>query len=103
MRDLTTSRYITDSQDITPATTTELNFNLQSRGLKCAKGLSICPEVVQVGSKQDGGERMKMKCVDRCVQGDHSTCSKPPVDFKTEVPFWPGQARTGQAKAELLF
>ena len=27
------------------------------------------------------------------VQGDHSTCSKPPVDFKTKVPFWPGQAR----------
>ena len=27
------------------------------------------------------------------VQGDHSTCSKPPVDFKTKVPFWPGQDR----------
>ena len=37
------------------------------------------------------------------LQGDHSTCSKPPVEFKTEVPFWPGQARTGQAEAELLF
>ena len=24
------------------------------------------------------------------IQGDHSTCSKPPVDFKTKVPFWPG-------------
>ena len=31
------------------------------------------------------------------LQGDHSTCSKPPVDFKTKVLFWPGQARTGQA------
>ena len=37
------------------------------------------------------------------VQGDHSTCSKPPVDFRTKVPFWLGQARTGQTKAELLF
>ena len=36
------------------------------------------------------------------VQGDHSTCSKPPVDFKIEVPFWPGQGRTGQAKTELF-
>ena len=27
------------------------------------------------------------------LQGDHSTCSKPPVDFKTKLPFWPGQAR----------
>ena len=24
------------------------------------------------------------------IQGDHSTCSKPTVDFKTKVPFWPG-------------
>ena len=37
------------------------------------------------------------------IQGDHSTCSKPPVDFRTKVPFWLGQARTGQTKAELLF
>ena len=22
-----------------------------------------------------------------CVQGDHSGCAKPPVDFKTKVPF----------------
>ena len=35
------------------------------------------------------------------LQGDHSTCSKPPVDFKTKVPFWPVQAMTGQAKAEI--
>ena len=26
-------------------------------------------------------------------QGDHSTCSKPPVDFKTSLS-WPGQAET---------
>ena len=26
------------------------------------------------------------------VQGDHSTCGEPPVDFKTQVPFWPGLA-----------
>ena len=36
------------------------------------------------------------------IQGDNYTCSKPPVDFKIKVPFWPGQGRTGQAKAELL-
>ena len=24
------------------------------------------------------------------VQGDHSPCAKPPVDFRTKVPFWPG-------------
>ena len=27
------------------------------------------------------------------VQGDHSACSKPPVDIKSKVPFWPVQAR----------
>ena len=32
--------------------------------------------------------------------GDNSTCSKPPVNFKTKVPFWPGLAWPGQAKAE---
>ena len=32
------------------------------------------------------------------VQGDPSCCAKPPVDFKTKVPLWPGQD-----KAELLF
>ena len=37
------------------------------------------------------------------VQGDHSACGEPPVDFKTKVPFWPGLAWTSQAKAELLF
>ena len=36
------------------------------------------------------------------IQGDHSACAKPPVDFKTKVPLWPGQARADQAKAELL-
>ena len=24
------------------------------------------------------------------IQGDTSGCAKPPVDFKTKVPFWPG-------------
>ena len=37
------------------------------------------------------------------AQGDTSRCSKPPVDFKSWVPFWPGLALPGQAKAELLF
>ena len=36
------------------------------------------------------------------VQGDHSSCGEPPVDFKTKVPFWPGLAWPSQAKAELL-
>ena len=30
------------------------------------------------------------------VQGDHSACGEPPVDFKTKVPLWPGLARPGQ-------
>ena len=37
------------------------------------------------------------------VQGDTESWPKPPVDFKAKVPFWLGLARTGQAKAELLF
>ena len=32
------------------------------------------------------------------VQGDHSACAKPPVDFKTKVPLRPGQARPGQIR-----
>ena len=30
------------------------------------------------------------------IQSDHSTCSKPPVDFETKVPLWPGPAWPGQ-------
>ena len=37
------------------------------------------------------------------VQGDTAGSSKPPIDFKTKVLLWPGQARLGQAKTELLF
>ena len=37
------------------------------------------------------------------LQGDHSACGEPPVDFRTKFLVWPGQARPGQAKAELLF
>ena len=32
------------------------------------------------------------------LQGDHSPCAKPPVDFKTKILLWPGQA-----KVNLLF
>ena len=32
------------------------------------------------------------------LQGDTAGSYKPPIDFKTKVPFWPGQA-----KVELLF
>ena len=34
----------------------------------------------------------------KLMQGDTSGCAKPPVDLKTKVPLWPGQAKT-----ELLF
>ena len=34
-------------------------------------------------------------------QGDTAGCLKPPVDFSTEVLFWPGLAWPGQAKTEL--
>ena len=37
------------------------------------------------------------------VQGDHSGRTKPPIDFKTNIPLWPDQARLVQAKAELSF
>ena len=37
------------------------------------------------------------------IQGDPSRCLKSPVDFRTKVPFWPGQVKTGQAKTELMF
>ena len=30
------------------------------------------------------------------IQGDTSGCAKPPIDFKTKFPLWPGQARPGQ-------
>ena len=41
-------------------------------------------------------------CYPPNLQGDHSTCAKPPVDIKTKVPLWPGLPWPGQAKAELL-
>ena len=31
------------------------------------------------------------------IQGDTSGCAKPPIDFKTKVQLWPGQARIGQS------
>ena len=31
----------------------------------------------------------------KSIQGDRERWPKPPVDFKTEVPLWPGQARSG--------
>ena len=43
-----------------------------------------------------------MRMMGHPVQSDHSACGEPPVNFKTKVPLWPGQGRTGQAKAELL-
>ena len=36
------------------------------------------------------------------VQGDHSACAKPPVDFKTKVPLWPVQVRPGQSGTFVL-
>ena len=46
---------------------------------------------------------VKLICQDLYVQGDTSCCLKPPVDFKTKVPFWSGQARTGQARSKRNF
>ena len=37
------------------------------------------------------------------IQGDTTGSSKPPVDFRTNVPFLPGLAWSVHAKAELLF
>ena len=45
----------------------------------------------------------KTSVLDLHVQGDTECWPKPPVDFKAKVLFWLGLARTGQAKAELLF
>ena len=30
------------------------------------------------------------------LQGDRAACAKPSIDFKSKVPLWPSQARTGQ-------
>ena len=43
-----------------------------------------------------------IQCI-HTVQDDTLGCGEPPVDIKTKVPFWAGQARTDQAKTELLF
>ena len=37
------------------------------------------------------------------VQGENSSCSKPPVDLRTKVPLWPGLSWPGQVITELLF
>ena len=36
------------------------------------------------------------------IQGDHSACGEPPVDFKTKVPFWPALAWPGQSGTFVL-
>ena len=36
------------------------------------------------------------------VQGDTSRCAKPPVDFKTKVPLWPGLPWPGQSGTFVL-
>ena len=41
---------------------------------------------------------IQINCLD--VQGD--TSSKPPIDFKTKVPRWPGLSWSSQVKTELL-
>ena len=35
------------------------------------------------------------KFITKIVQGDLSPCAKPPVDSKSKVPLWPGQAGAG--------
>ena len=36
------------------------------------------------------------------VQGDHSACAKPPINFKTEVPLGTGRARPVQSGTSVL-
>ena len=36
-----------------------------------------------------------LKRVEVLVQGDRAACAKPPVEFKTIVPFWPGLSWPG--------
>ena len=60
------------------------------------RGVLIAPKVsclsVQLDEKESSRLQIEIK-----VQGDHSACSKPPVDFKTKVPFWPGRDRPGHS------
>ena len=39
-----------------------------------------------------------MPKTDMSLQGDTSRCTKPPVDFKTKDPLWPGQTGPGKAR-----
>ena len=52
--------------------------------------VSVCPLVLQA-------RRAKS------IQGNHSGCGEPPIDFKTEVPLWPGLPWSSQDEVELLF
>ena len=36
------------------------------------------------------------------LQGDHSACAKPPIDFNTKVPLWLGLAWPGQSGTFVL-
>ena len=60
-----------------------------------------CPPTPRVFlSSWDRGKKI---CDYTIVQDDTSRRPKPPVDFKTKVPLWPGQAKPGQPKMQLLF
>ena len=49
--------------------------------------LQLLKEMAAVAGIKWGGERVAY--TQYLLQGDNYTCSKPPVDFKTQVPFWP--------------
>ena len=75
-------------------------------------GRAVDDHLPQAGynCKSGSGVRFRLECRATVlledsitVQGDHSGRTKPPVDFKTQVPLWPDQASPGHAKTELLF
>ena len=75
-------------------------------------GRAVDDHLPQAGynCKSGSGVRFRLECRATVlledsitVQGDHSGRTKPPVDFKTQVPLWPDQARLDRAKAELMF
>ena len=51
-------------------------------------------EWLQLCKKEVSGARGQYKRSSRLIQGDPSRCLKPPFDFRTKVPFWPGQNET---------
>ena len=53
-------------------------------------------------NKRGRNTKSTAACVLSLIQGDTSRCAKPPVDFETKVPLWPGKARPGQNRTSVL-